>query len=101
MDRTPPPDVRRELRREIGFGCAFPGCGNPYLYWHHFDPPWRKLQHHNPSGMIALCGEHHAKADVGAFTREQLREFKRGAIERAEEVKGRFDWMRHSLLAVV
>ena len=51
--------------------------------------------------MIALCGEHHAKADVGAYNREQLRELKQKGRERAAEVKGKFDWMRRQLLAVV
>lgn len=58
-------------------------------------------KHHNPEGMIALCSEHHDKADTGAYTKEQLREFKRVGAERAKEIKGRFDWMRHNLLAVV
>ncbi len=101
MNRTPPINVRHELRREVGFGCPMPGCGNPYLYWHHFDPPWNERQHHDPAGMIALCGEHHAKADAGAFTKERLREFKRRGAECAGEIKGRLDWMRRSLLAVV
>ncbi len=101
MDRTPPIAVRRYLRREVGFGCPVPGCGNPYLYWHHFDPPWNERPHHDPAGMIALCGEHHAKADAGAFTEEQFHDFKRRGVERAEEVRGRFDWMRRSLLAFV
>ena len=78
-----------------------PNCGNPYLYWHHFDPPWNEREHHNPSGMIALCAEHHAKADNGAFTKEQLREFKNVGAEQQRTIKGKFDWMRHQLLAVV
>jgi hypothetical protein len=101
MNRTPPTAVRRELKREVGFGCPVPYCGNPYLYWHHFDPPWDVRQHHDPDGMIALCGLHHPKADAGAYSKEQLREFKRRLAERAEEAKGRFEWMRHSLLGVV
>jgi len=98
MDRTPPAEVRRQLRAEVGFGCPVPGCGNPYLAYHHFDPPWSVEQHHNPEGMIALCGEHHPKADAGAFTIAQLREFKN---RRADVVQGAFDWRRQSLLAIV
>ena len=101
MNRTPPVEVLKELREEVGFGCPVLGCGNPYLYWHHFDPPWRERHHHDPAGMIALCGEHHPKADAGAFTKEQLRELKIRGRERAGEVKGRFEWMRRDLLAVV
>ena len=99
--RTPPTDVRRALRLEVAFGCPVPGCGNPYLMWHHFDPPWSQRQHHDVAGMIALCAEHHAKADAGAFTKEQLREFKTAGASRSAPITGRFDWMRRDVLAVV
>lgn len=99
MNRTPPENVRRQLRKEVGFGC--PICGNPYLYWCHFDPPWHTKQHHNPEGMIALCAEHHAKADAGAYAKEQLRALKQDAVNQSQVVKGQFEWMRQEILAVV
>jgi hypothetical protein len=98
MERTPPVEVRRTLRREVGFGCPAPGCANPYLEYHHFDPPWRDRQHHDPNGMIALCAEHHRKADGGSYTNEQLRTLKRPA---EGVVGGRFDWLRNDVLAYV
>src|SRR4029079_15500764 len=98
MERTPPVDVRKQLRREVQFGCPVSGCANPYLEYHHFDPPWREKHHHNPEGMLALCAEHHRKADAGAFTVEQLREMKK---ESPNTVRGRFNWLRNELLAVV
>lgn len=101
MERKPPQEVLRILRREVGFGCPVPDCRNPYLTWHHFDPPWSQRQHHNPEGMIALCREHHDKADAGAFTVAQLRVLKSEWAESRVEVGGRFDWMRRELLAVV
>ena len=100
MNRTPPIEIRRVLRREIAFGCPAQDCGNPYLEWHHFDPPWRELQHHDPEGMVALCAEHHKKANAGAFTKEQLREMKTSG-DSGRELIGRFDWLRQDLLAVV
>lgn len=100
MSRTPPADVLRVLRAEVGFGCPHPGCGNPYLEWHHFDPPFREEAHHRPEGMIALCAEHHKKADAGAYTKAQLHAFKSNRAN-AEAVKGSFDWLRNDLLAVV
>ena len=90
----------RILRREVGFGCPVDGCGRPYLTWHHFDPPWRVREHHDPNGMIALCREHADKADAGAFTPKQLRGLKTDT-QRAREIGARFDWMRQRLLAVV
>jgi len=101
MNRIPPVEVRRQLRKEVGFGCPIPGCGNPYLSWHHFDPTWSEKEHHDPSGMIALCSEHHAKADCSTYTKDQLRHFKATAVQENLAIKGKFDWMRNSLLAVV
>lgn len=94
---SPPIDVVRALRREVGFACPVAGCGSPFLTWHHFDPPWSVRQHFEAAGMIALCREHHDKADVGAFTVEQLRSLKVGAGGRVPP-SGRLDWMRQKLL---
>ena len=77
MDRTPPDHILMKLRQEVNFGCPYPDCGNPVLSWHHFDPPWSEKQHHDHEGMIALCPEHHAFADGGHYTREQLRKWKK------------------------
>ncbi len=101
MNRTPPIDVKRTLREEVGFGCPIPGCGLPYLEWHHFDPPWHIENHHNPEGMIALCREHHIQADNGAFTTEQLHDFKKDGKKNWKQVGGKFNWMRNRLLAVI
>lgn len=100
MNRTPPADVRQQLRGESGFGCVVPECSRPYLEWHHFDPPFAERQHHDPNGMVALCPEHHRKADAGAYTVEQFHEFKREAASRAAEVKGSFDWLRRDVALV-
>lgn len=104
LDRRPPTTIRRELQREVGYGCPVPvadgRCGSPYLYWHHFDPLWRERQHHEPAGMIALCGEHHPRADAGAYTADQLRAWK-SMWSGPPSVVGRFEWMRRDLLAVV
>ncbi|NRB25744.1 HNH endonuclease [Shewanella sp.] len=100
MNRIPKIAVIRELRNEVGFGCPVKDCANPYLEWHHFDPPWRIENHHNPEGMIALCTNHHKKADGGAYTNDQLQNLKKNTAN-AEKVKGQFDWLRNELIAVV
>jgi hypothetical protein len=100
MNRNPKIDVVRQLRNEVGFGCPVYGCANPYLEWHHFDPPWHIENHHNPEGMIALCTQHHKQADGGAYTNEQLHAMKNDSAH-AEEVRGQFNWLRNDLLAVV
>lgn len=100
MNRHPPQEVIQELRREVGFLCPVQGCGNPYLTWHHYDPPWNVMHHHNPAGMIALCRMHADKADAGAYTKEQLANLKKSPNNRGEMPSGKFEWMRRKLLAV-
>jgi hypothetical protein len=95
-----PPKVKEVLRTEVGFGCPVKGCGNPYLEYHHFDPPVSVRPHNEPQGMIALCAQHHKKADGGAYTIEQLHALKSDKAN-AETVKGNLDWLRRDLLAVV
>lgn len=100
MNRTPPKKIIQTLRKEVFFGCPIENCGSPYLEWHHFDPPWKEKSHHNVDGMIALCSEHHKKADAGAYTKEQLRKYKR-SNKTSKNISGKFDWMRNDLLAIV
>lgn len=69
--------------------------------YHHFDPPWKEREHHDPAGMVALCKHHHPEADVGTYTLDQLRGFKNTGRDRERDLKGRFNWMRRDLLAVV
>ena len=95
-----PKSVKEKLRSEVGFGCPVKDCGNPYLEYHHFDPPVHIKPHNNPKGMIALCAQHHKKADGGAYTTEQLHALKKDKAN-AALVKGNLDWLRKDLLAVV
>lgn len=101
MNRKPPTKIKKILRKEVGFGCPVPGCGRPYLEWHHFDPPWNEMNHHNPKGMIALCREHHIQADNGAFTKEQLHKFKKSGKNNWNRIKGDFNWLRNKILVHV
>lgn len=98
--KTIPPSVQKHLRQEVGYGCPVKGCGNPYLEYHHFDPPISVRVHNDPGGMIALCAQHHRKADGGSFTIEQLHGLKANRAN-AELVRGQLDWLRRDLLAVV
>lgn len=95
VSRNIPINVRRELRKEVNFGCPVRKCGNPYLTYHHFDPPFHVEEHHRPEGMIALCAHHHNAAEGGAFTDDQLRALKLNPY--INLVEGRFDWLRNNL----
>lgn len=93
INRTPPEEVKRILREEVGFGCPVSDCRLPFLTWHHFDPPWAERHHHEPDGMVALCLQHHAMADRGVFSKAQLRTFK-ASPHSVEEVRAKFEWAR-------
>ncbi|MGH2946502.1 MAG: hypothetical protein ACRDPC_09645 [Solirubrobacteraceae bacterium] len=71
------------------------------MTWHHFDPPWREREHHSSDGMVALCIAHHAQADAGAFTREELHRFKRDGVRSTSFPAATFNWMREDLIAFV
>ncbi|EJM7155107.1 HNH endonuclease [Vibrio parahaemolyticus] len=95
-----PKKVKEILREEVGFGCPVRDCGNPYLEYHHFDPPVHIKPHNDPKGMIALCAHHHNKADGRAYTNEQLHEFKKNRVH-SKSVKGNLEWLRRDMLSVV
>jgi hypothetical protein len=97
-DRVPIPDqVKEKLRSEVGYGC--PICRSPFLTWHHFDPPYSVRPHHEPDGMIALCGEHHDEADNDNWPPERLRALKK-TPRSAEDVKGSFPSWEHENILV-
>jgi hypothetical protein len=96
LSRTPPAEVRRQLRTEVGFGCPYPGCRKPFLEWHHFDPPWHEREHHDPAGIIALCGEHHNAADRGVLSKGELKAWKQRSPDANVQVM--FPWAKREFL---
>lgn len=98
LTRTPPAAVRRQLRQEAGFSCPVAGCGDIFLEYHHFDPPWEEHRHHRPEGMIALCPKCHRAADVGKWSRGELRRLK---SDGASIARGRMRWDAKNLIVRV
>lgn len=97
--RNIPTSVRRILRKEVNYGCPVKFCGSPFLSYHHFNPPWHIQKHHNPYGMIALCLHHHKAADNGAYTNEQLEEFKKKSfLSNDDIVAGEIALKRENIL---
>jgi len=101
MNRIPPVNIRRQLRKEVNFGCPIEGCGIPYLTYHHFDPPWREKEHHNPEGIIALCPTHAAIADGCAWTKNQIKKFKQQPFIRTDQIADSFRFLRHDVVCQI
>jgi hypothetical protein len=93
-----PKHVLERLRKEVNFGCPVEGCGSPYLWYHHFDPPWREKHHYNPEGMIALCPTHAGHADMGLWTKDQLRDMKKKPYIKLGEVKDVYSYLRKDVV---
>ncbi len=101
MDRTPPMEILETLRREVNFGCPVANCGVPYLTWHHFSPPWRVREHHDPKGMIALCHTHHDMAEGCRWTVEQLRQMKSQPFITGDSISASYDYLRRKVVCKV
>jgi hypothetical protein len=95
--RPIPKEKRRYLRAEVNFGCPVPGCGNPYLTYHHFDPPYADGRVHNLDGMVALCLGHHKQADAGTWADDRLRAMKQAPFLAGDQVRGRLEWLSRDL----
>lgn len=73
-----PPEVRRIVRRECGFGCVI--CGYAIAQYEHFDPPFEEAKEHNPSGIALLCGGCHDKKTRGFWSASKVAEARRSPI---------------------
>ena len=72
--RSPPVAVRRELRLETLHKCGICRQDLP-LYFHHIIP-WRRLTHHDPHCMLAVCGACHSKIETGQIDRAEQWKYK-------------------------
>ena len=99
--RDIPEAIKLELRREVHWGCPVQDCGNPFLSYHHFEPPFSNFkpgQTHDPKGMIALCLGHAKMADGGVWTNAQLRQMKTVPFLASGDVSGRLEWLRQDII---
>ena len=72
--RKIPLNVARQLRQEAGFGCC--NCGHPFIQYHHIIP-WVEEEHYRPEDMMAVCGQCHPLATVGAVSEAEQRKWKK------------------------
>lgn len=73
LGRDIPESIKRTVRRECGFGCAY--CGAAVVQYHHFDPPFIDAHEHHPGGIVLLCPNCHSK--FGHVPAEFMREYRR------------------------
>jgi hypothetical protein len=70
LARKPPADVRRQLRREAGFGCIV--CGFVFCHYEHIDPEFADATHHDPLRMAFLCGRCHVEVTARRKSKDSV-----------------------------
>jgi hypothetical protein len=54
LSRSIPEEVKRRVRQRCGFGCVV--CGDPFITYEHFNPPFKDAEEHREDGITLLCG---------------------------------------------
>jgi hypothetical protein len=74
-----PPDVKRALRQEAGFGCC--KCGFPIYDYQHIIP-YSVDPHFRVEDMMLLCPNHHREATLQAISETEQRRYKANPYNR-------------------
>ena len=70
--RNIPAEVKREVRKKCGFGCAV--CRLPFYEYAHVIP-YSECKKHEIDNIVLLCSNHHAPESVGLVNIADYREF--------------------------
>ena len=73
LPRDIPEPIARQIRQRCGFGCVI--CGNPFIDYHHFDPPFSQVREHRADGITILCANHHREANHGRRSAESIKAY--------------------------
>lgn len=84
-------EVRRQLRKEAGFGCVI--CGLAIGDYEHIDPEFKDATEHNPARMAFLCTQCHAKITRKFLSKEKVWEAKKNpfALQQGRVAHEEFD----------
>ncbi len=75
LNRYIPEPVRRQIRRECGFGCVC--CGLAIATYEHIDPPFKDAYEHDPSKMAFLCGGCHDRVTRRVWSKQKILDARR------------------------
>lgn len=91
-----PANVRRQIRKECGFGCVI--CGGAFITYEHIDPTFAEAREHNPEKMTLLCWGCHGRVTKGVWSKEKVRSaqkapitFKNGCAKDALDILNPFE----------
>lgn len=71
LPRAIPADVRREVRKNCGFGCVI--CGLGIVQYEHVDPEYHLAKEHDPTKIALLCPQCHAKITTKHWSKARVK----------------------------
>lgn len=69
-----PEAMKREVRKECGFGCAI--CGMPFFQYDHIEE-YAVVKEHTAENLVLLCPNHHTAKSTDKLSPERVIEAKR------------------------
>jgi len=70
LSRNIPEDIKRQARKECGFGCII--CGSSLIEYEHIAPEFTDAKKHDPAGIALLCPQCHSKKTRGFMPSEDV-----------------------------
>ncbi|MDM3025862.1 HNH endonuclease [Citrobacter sp. CK194] len=68
-----PAEIKREVRKQCGFGCAI--CGMPFFQYDHIEE-YAEVREHTADNLVLLCPNHHSAKTTKKLSPERIREAK-------------------------
>lgn len=82
-----PAEIKREVRKQCGFGCAI--CGMPFFQYDHIEE-YADVQEHTADNLVLLCPNHHSAKTTKKLTHERIREAKLNPFNKSREITSGF-----------
>ncbi len=75
LSRTIDSDIKRQIRKECGFGCVI--CGSAIYQYEHIIPEFKDAKNHDVDKMALLCGSCHLNVTKGLWSKEKIFEHRK------------------------
>lgn len=82
LSRAIPPEIKREIRKNSGFGCII--CGTAIVEYDHVDPEFKYAKEHDSNKMTLLCPNCHSKKTRKFLSKETILEYMRNPITKKQ-----------------
>jgi hypothetical protein len=78
LTRDIPDPVKRQVRKECGFGCVT--CGKAIAQYEHIDPEFKDAHEHDASKIAYLCGACHDNVTRGFWSKDKIQKARQNPV---------------------